>query len=113
MVFDEGNTVQDRRKAPRPRALRAGKIVLNSRRSVIDCVIRNLCGTGASLEVASVLGIPATFDLQIGGEATIRSCVAVWRGQNRIGVEFQSSRCASPKRTASNRLDSAGSQYHD
>jgi diguanylate cyclase (GGDEF)-like protein len=82
--------MQNRRKALRTRALLAGKILLNSRRSVIDCVVRNLSDQGACLQVASVVGIPATFDLQIDDEKASRPCTTIWHAQNRIGVEFRS-----------------------
>ena len=81
--------MQDRRKVERRRVLREGKILLNGRRSVIDCVVRSLSDAGACLQVASVIGIPPTFDLQIDHEAVSRPCRAIWHAQNRIGVEFR------------------------
>jgi hypothetical protein len=81
--------MQDRRKVARSRVLREGKILLNNHRSVIDCVVRNLSEAGACLEVASVIGVPPTFDLQIDHEAISRQCRAIWHAQNRIGVEFR------------------------
>jgi hypothetical protein len=81
--------MQERRKVARHRMLREGKILLNDRRSVIDCVVRNLSEAGACLQVASVIGIPPTFDLQIDHGPTTQSCRAIWHGQNRIGVEFR------------------------
>jgi hypothetical protein len=81
--------MQERRKAMRTRSLLHGRILFNDRRSVIDCVIRNLSNLGASLEVANVVGIPPAFDLKIDHEAERRRCVAIWYGENRIGVEFR------------------------
>ncbi len=80
--------MQERRHNQRARTLRAGKILFNNKRSVIDCMIRNMSGNGACLLVASVVGIPPIFDLLIEGEAVSRRCKAVWHGQNRIGIEF-------------------------
>jgi diguanylate cyclase (GGDEF)-like protein len=84
--------MQERRKVMRTRSLLHGRILFNDRRSVIDCVIRNLSNLGASLEVANVVGIPPAFDLQIDHEAESRRCVAIWYGENRIGVEFRPQR---------------------
>lgn len=81
--------MQERRQVARTRSLRHGQILLNDRHSVIDCVIRNLSNSGACLEVANVIGIPPAFDLQIDRETTSRQCVAIWYGDNRIGVEFR------------------------
>jgi len=69
--------MQDRRKVARSRMLREGKILLNNHRSVIDCVVHNLSEAGACLQVASVIGIPPTFDLQIHNEAVGRPCPAI------------------------------------
>jgi diguanylate cyclase (GGDEF)-like protein len=82
--------MQERRRAARSRTLLEGKILLNDRRSAIDCVVRNLSQHGACLQVPSVVGIPPTFDLQIDHETATRPCVAVWHAQSRIGIEFRS-----------------------
>jgi hypothetical protein len=81
--------MQERRHSQRARTLRAGKILFNNKRSVIDCMIRNISTEGACLLVASVVGIPSDFDLLIDGEAATRACKTVWHAQNRIGIEFR------------------------
>jgi hypothetical protein len=78
----------ERRSELRLRTLRSGKIWFNGRRSVIDCLIRNLSASGTCLRVENTLGIPPTFDLMLDGEETTRPCRAVWMSENRIGVEF-------------------------
>jgi hypothetical protein len=83
--------MQERRHSQRARTLRAGKIVFNDKRCVIDCMIRNISRNGACLLVASVVGIPSGFDLLIDGEAESRHCKLVWHAQNRIGIEFGNS----------------------
>ena len=83
-------TMEERRKAARNRSLLQGKILINDRRSVIDCVIHNLSQHGACLRVASLIGIPPAFELQIGDETSTRQCVAIWHSDARIGVEFRS-----------------------
>jgi len=79
----------ERRHSQRARTLRAGKIVFNNKTSVIDCMVRNTSRNGACLLVASVIGIPSTFDLLIEGDGASRSCKMVWNNQNRIGIEFR------------------------
>jgi diguanylate cyclase (GGDEF)-like protein len=83
-------TMEERRKAARNRSLLQGKILINDRRSVIDCVVHNLSQHGACLRVASLIGIPPAFELQIGDETSTRQCVAIWHSDARIGVEFRS-----------------------
>jgi hypothetical protein len=81
--------MQERRHSPRSRTLRAGKILFNNKRSVIDCMVRNISAHGACLLVANVVG-PACFDLIIDGESTSHPCTMVWHAANRLGVEFRS-----------------------
>ncbi len=86
----QDQTMQERRKVARNRSLLQGKILINDRRSVIDCVVRNLSENGACIRVASLAGIPPAFELQIGDESVTHKCVAIWHSENRIGVEFRS-----------------------
>ena len=51
--------------------LKADQLYLVPRRT-LDCVVRNLSETGACLEVASPVGIPDDFTLQIKSEPTKR-----------------------------------------
>src|ERR1700675_4604032 len=84
------STMQERRHSQRARTLRAGRIVFNNKRSVIECMVRNISRNGACLLVASVVGIPSAFELLIEGDADSRPCKRVWHAQNRIGIEFGS-----------------------
>jgi PAS domain-containing protein len=77
----------ERRHNERRRSLLSGRVVFNDRRSVIDCLVRNLSPEGACLQVQSVAGIPIEFDLEIRGEST-RPVRQIWQSENRIGVEF-------------------------
>jgi hypothetical protein len=80
--------MEERRKAPRHRALKAGKIIFNRHLSVIDCTVKNLSDDGACLVVTSPVGLPDTFELQIPIDSFNRSCRVVWRSSNKIGVTF-------------------------
>lgn len=80
--------MDDRRKAQRLRALKAGSIAFN-RAGGIDCRVRNLSPAGACLEVASQIGIPDEFVLVISHDKFSQPCHVVWRSDTRIGVEFR------------------------
>jgi|EndMetStandDraft_5_1072996.scaffolds.fasta_scaffold00429_4 PAS domain-containing protein len=84
------STMSERRKTPRNRSLKGGKILFNDKRSVITCTVRNLSTVGANLHVRSALGVPAFFELMLDGDTQARSCQVVWKAPNRIGVEFSS-----------------------
>lgn len=79
--MDEG------RKAPRHRVLKAGTIVFGG--GGISCMVRNLSNTGAALDVSSPVGIPDIFTLVLEVEATKLQCRVVWRKETRIGVVFE------------------------
>lgn len=58
------------------------------RRIAIDCVVRNISGTGAALEVVTPLFIPEQFTLFVPTDQLKRRCHVVWRREKRIGVAF-------------------------
>ena len=80
--------MDERRKAQRLRALKAGTITFN-RAGGITCRVRNLSPAGACLEVASQIGIPDDFVLVVGYDKINRSCHVIWRADMRMGVEFR------------------------
>ena len=80
--------MEERRESHRSRTFRGGKILFHDRRSVLDCTIRNLSPDGACLQVESLVGVPAAFELLIDGEAAPRPCRLVWQSHDRAGVEF-------------------------
>jgi PAS domain-containing protein len=93
--------MQERRKSPRSRNLKGGKILFNNKQSVITCTVRNISDDGANLHVQSAQGVPAFFDLLIEGEPAHRACDVVWKAQGRIGVAFRSTPSARVAATRS------------
>ncbi len=81
--------MDERRKEPRRRALKAGKIIFNRGNSIIDCVVRNLSDKGASLEITSSVGLPNKFELSIPWDGIRRSCRVVSFSPKRVGVIFE------------------------
>jgi len=80
--------MEERRKVPRHRTLKAGLISFN-RAAGIDCRVRNLSPAGACLEVASQLGIPNDFMLVVESDHLHQPCHVIWRTATRMGVEFR------------------------
>jgi diguanylate cyclase (GGDEF)-like protein len=78
----------ERRSSHRGRTLFGGQIIFNSGRSTIDCTVRNFSEDGASLDVASPMGIPSRFHLLITGESELRECRQVWQSGRNMGVSF-------------------------
>ncbi len=82
------DTDTDNRSTPRRTTLKGGHLVFNAGRSSIDCTVRNLSAKGAKLLVASVVGIPDTFDLVLDGHSR-QPCRVKWRRLKELGVEFR------------------------
>lgn len=80
---------QEKRKHPRHRTFKGGRIVFNHRFSAITCMVRNQSDGGACLEVATSVWIPDDFDLTIDVDRVSRPCHVAWRSEHRIGVAFR------------------------
>jgi hypothetical protein len=77
----------EKRLSPRRNTMIIATIVYDNGRSRIDCVIRNLSDGGAKLEVPTVRGIPASFDLLVPRHRPQR-CRVAWRALKELGVQF-------------------------
>lgn len=73
----------------RRRVFKAGKIAFNGGHSVIDCTVRGLSDTGASLDVMNSTGLPDVFKLQISADQVSRLCRMTVRHEKQIEVEFE------------------------
>jgi hypothetical protein len=80
--------------APRQRILKAGSIEFSG--GTIDCVVRNISATGAALEVASPVGIPAAFNLMISGDTVTHPCRVVWVKTSALGWHSAGLKSDSP-----------------
>ena len=78
--------MQEQRTEPRRRTLKSGTISYNFVVG-IDCLIRNLSGHGACLEIESPAGVPNVFTLKRKDDQH-RVCCVAWRLGRRIGVTF-------------------------
>lgn len=77
----------EKRLSPRRNTMIIATIVYDGGRTRLDCVIRNLSEGGAKLEVPTVRGIPASFDLMVPGHRP-QHCRVAWRALKEMGVQF-------------------------
>ena len=82
------NMRMDRRLSPRRIANIEAKIVFNAGRTERACIVRDLSEGGARLEVATVSGIPPTFDLIVPGRPP-QPCRVAWRALKEMGVSYR------------------------
>lgn len=81
--------MDDKRKVPRRRVLKEGKIVFADAMRVIDCTIRDMSEAGARLLIANTVGVPETFLLYERSAEALHPARVVWRQSNALGVEFE------------------------
>ena len=77
------------RLAPRRNTSIQASIVFDGGRATRNCVIRNVSESGAKLELATVAGVPDTFDLLIPGHPP-QPCRVTWRALKEMGVAYRS-----------------------
>ncbi len=79
--------VPERRKSPRRRVLRRGRIVYRRGHGAIDCVILDLGDGGARLRLNGLICLPGAFELRLETGASHPAEVC-YRGLDATGVRF-------------------------
>jgi hypothetical protein len=88
VATDSGQlTVENKRVAARKRVFKTGYIVFSDNVPKLECTVRNISETGASIQGSTTIGIPSSFDVIIDGAR--RHCLSVWRTDTKIGIAFQ------------------------
>lgn len=77
----------ERRTAQRHRVFKQGMLAFSGGGGA-DCTVRNISESGARIEIASPVGLPASFTLMIATDHLLRHCHAVWSADRRIGIAF-------------------------
>jgi diguanylate cyclase (GGDEF)-like protein len=75
-------------RAPRRRVLKAGRIIFNDRKSVMDCTVRSFSSEGAGIDILNTRGIPDRFQLSIRSDGFESACRVVSQTDRHIEVEF-------------------------
>lgn len=76
----------EKRAAPRFKVLKGGTVATDGGR--IPCTVRNMSSTGAAVEFAQRVDLPASFTLVIERDRFSRRCRPVWTHQRRVGMAF-------------------------
>jgi diguanylate cyclase (GGDEF)-like protein len=75
-------------RAPRRRVLKAGRIIFNDRRSVMDCTVRSFSQEGAGIDILNTRGIPDRFNLSIRSDGFESPCRVASQTDRHLEVEF-------------------------
>jgi hypothetical protein len=87
MSNQPGRTVE-RRKVARQKSFLRGSLHFNNRRSVVDCLIRDISQYGARLIFSDTVTVPDVVELYIPQkEQTLRAHV-IWRHGQEVGTAF-------------------------
>ena len=78
----------EHREKTRHLTLKSAKIVFNNRSSVITGHLVDLTDKGACIEVPTMLGIPAEFELYVEMTTEWHACLVAWHSGRRVGVKF-------------------------
>lgn len=81
---------KERRRHPRRRVLKGGKVFYDNYAISVDCVIRDESLLGAQITVDPGTLLPAHFALLNRKDGTLADARIVWKNGNRLGVEFSS-----------------------
>ena len=78
----------ERRRIARQKSFLRGMIYFNNRRSVADCLIRDISAFGARLIFSDTVTTPDVLDLYIPQKEQMLRSQVVWRGGLEVGVAF-------------------------
>lgn len=79
----------EKRKEPRWPSFLAARIMLPDRKSTVDCLVRNMSGSGVKLKVASAAMIPSRFELDVPQKSMRYRARVIWRTADEIGAEVE------------------------
>jgi hypothetical protein len=102
--------MSEERRSERARTLVGAQIIFNNHMSTVDCVIRNISSTGASLVLADTLSVPNEFELHIPQKGRSYRARVVWRSAEGIGVEFHPAYAKRPQEARLRELETENAQ---
>jgi hypothetical protein len=102
--------MSEERRSERARTLFGAQIIFNNHMSTVDCVIRNISSSGASLVLADTLSAPNEFELHIPQKGRSYRARVVWRGGEGIGVEFHPADAKRPQEARLRELETENAQ---
>ena len=80
--------MDEKRRIPRQRTLKTGRIVFANGSFTVDCTIRNISDKGARLQVPTTVTIPDRFTLIEGQGGASRAAQVIWRKGDLMGITF-------------------------
>jgi hypothetical protein len=88
MVTESIRQSAERRRATRQKSFLRGMVYFNNRRSVLDCLIRDISPYGARLIFSDAVTVPDALDLYIPQKDQSLRVHVIWRQNQDLGVAF-------------------------
>jgi PilZ domain len=79
----------ERRRSPRLRTFLSATLREQGRASTWSCMVRNMSGDGARLEIADSTWVPEQFEFDVANKDLRRLASVVWREQGQLGIRFK------------------------
>lgn len=73
-------------RAVRSRSLLGARIIFNNGSSTVDCMVRNISGSGAKVTLDSVIDLPDEFQLNIPQRGKTYWARVAWRNHSELGL---------------------------
>jgi hypothetical protein len=83
-----GIAMPERRTASRHKSLLQGRVYYNSRRSSVDCLVRDVSDKGARLVFGESVAVPDVVELYLPNKDEVRRAKVQWRKGHEMGVDF-------------------------
>jgi hypothetical protein len=97
-MTSQDQTPVEKRKLPRRRVLKAGRIVNRELGVTFPVSLRNMSEVGARIDVmVTTVAIPRTFKLELPLDGLHVECEVIWRNDIRYGVVFSGPVTDMPK----------------
>jgi hypothetical protein len=80
--------MQERRRSTRQRSYLGGKMVFNTRNTIVDCLVRNFTDGGAKVECPPFVMLPQDVDLTIESKGVQARARVIWRKDAQVGLAF-------------------------
>src|SRR3954469_8849105 len=96
MPSEPAHRTGERRRITRQKRFLRGMIQFNNRRSVVDCLIRDISPYGARLIFSDAVTTPDVLELYIPQKEQTLRVQVIWRHGQEVGVAFAQAATVEP-----------------
>ena len=79
----------ERRSSGRTTVCKSAKMLFSPQRGTVDCTVRNITNTGASIRIDGLNILPTNFELSFDNFRSSRKSRLIWRDGPFLGLAFE------------------------